>query len=65
MLAAPELLCIAEMYVRPFEVAVKDPDQVVPVMDLSRQQVLEPSSGRVSQEQREVVDDDPIVLHPA
>jgi hypothetical protein len=47
------------------EVSREDLDQVVPVRDLSRRQMLQPCSGSVEEEKGEVVDDEVVVVRPS
>jgi hypothetical protein len=55
--AALEILGVPRVHVRALEVASEGLDQVVPVGDLPRRQVLQPGSSGVGEEQGEVADD--------
>jgi len=50
MLALAEVARVAGPYVGPFEVALKYSDQIGPIMDLVRWELLEPSAGGVREE---------------
>jgi hypothetical protein len=50
------------VHVRALEVADEGLDQVVPVGDLSRGQMLQPGSSGVGEEQREVADDEVVIV---
>jgi hypothetical protein len=65
LLATPEVPRVAGVHVGPLEVSLKHPHEIVPVMDLSRWEILEPGSSGVGEEQGELSDDDPIVGGPA
>ena len=62
LLATPfEVPGIPRAHVRALEVAHEDVDQVGPVVDLIRRQVLEPRSCGVSKMKRKVADDDRVL----
>ena len=50
------------MHVRALEVSGEGFDQVVPVGDLRRRQMLQPGPGGVGEEEREVADDEVVVV---
>jgi hypothetical protein len=60
--AASEILGVPTAHVRVLEVAGKGLDQVVPVGDLPRRQVLQPGSSGVGEEQGEVADDEIVIV---
>jgi hypothetical protein len=47
------------------EVSRKSLDQIVPVGDLRRRQMLQPGSGDVGEEKGEIVDDEVVVVRPS
>ena len=59
---APQILRIPWVHVCALEIALKDLDQVGPVMNLMREQVLEPGSGGVGQKEWEVLNDELVIL---
>jgi hypothetical protein len=64
LLLASEIPRVARAHVGSFKVPLEHPHKVVPVMDLSRWEVLEPGSSGVRQEQGELSNDDPVVGGP-
>jgi hypothetical protein len=62
--AASEILGVSRAHVRALEIADEGLDQVVPVGDLLRRQVLQPGSSGVGEEQGEVVDDEVVIVRP-
>jgi hypothetical protein len=52
------------VHVGSFEVPLEHSHKVIPVMDLSRWEVLEPGSSGVRQEQGELSNDDPVIGGP-
>jgi hypothetical protein len=64
LLAASEIPRVAGAYVGSLEVPLEHSHEVVPVMDLSRWEVLEPGSSGVRQEQGELSNDDPVIGGP-
>jgi hypothetical protein len=60
--AASEIPRVPRAHVRALEVSSESLDQVVPVGDLRRRQVLQPGSGGVGDEQGEVADDEVVVI---
>jgi hypothetical protein len=60
--AASEIPRVPRAHVRALEVSSKGFDQVVPVGDLRRRQMLQPDSGGVGEEQGEVVDDEVVIV---
>jgi hypothetical protein len=66
LLATPlEVPGVPRVHVRALEVAHEDMDQVGPVVDLIRRQVIEPRSCGVSKMKRKVVDDDRVLRRAA
>ena len=66
LLTAPsEIPGVPRAHVRALEVAHEDVDQVGPVVDLIRRQVLEPRSCGVSKMKRKVADDDHVLRRAA
>jgi hypothetical protein len=61
--AASEIPGVPRAHVRALEVSSEDHDQVVPVRDLRRRQMLQPGSGGVGEEQGEVADDEVVIVH--
>jgi hypothetical protein len=57
-----EILGVPRAHVRALEVSSKSLDQVVPVGDLRRRQMLQPGSGSVGEEQGEVADDEVVIV---
>jgi hypothetical protein len=53
---------VPRAHVRALEVSSAGFDQVVPVGDLRRRQMLQPGSGSVGEEQGEVADDEVVIL---
>jgi hypothetical protein len=47
------------------EVSREGLDQVIPVGDLRRRQMLQPCPGGVGEEKGEVADDEVVVIHPS
>jgi hypothetical protein len=60
--AASEILGDPRAHVCALEVAGEGFDQVVPVGDLRRRQMLQPGSGGVGEEQGEVADDEVVIV---
>jgi hypothetical protein len=60
--AASEVLGVPRANVRALEVSSKSLDQVVPVGDLRRRQMLQPGPGGIGEEQGEVADDEVVVV---
>jgi hypothetical protein len=60
--AASEIPGVPRAHVRALEVAGEGFDQVVPVGDLRRRQVLQPGSGGVGEEQGKVADDEVVIV---
>jgi hypothetical protein len=60
--AASEILGVPRAHVCALEVAGEGLDQVVPVGDLPRRQVLQPGSSGVGKEQGEVADDEVVIV---
>jgi hypothetical protein len=60
--AASEILGVPRAHVRALEVADEGLDQVVPVGDLPRRQMLQLGSSGVGEEQREVADDEVVIV---
>jgi hypothetical protein len=56
---------VPRAHVRSLEVTDERADQVIPVVDLTGRQVLEPRPGRVGEVQGEVADDDLVTSGPA
>jgi DNA-directed RNA polymerase subunit H (RpoH/RPB5) len=50
------------VHVRALEIAGEGLDQVVPVGDLPRRQVLQPSASGVGEKQGEVADDEVVIV---
>jgi hypothetical protein len=65
LLAALEVPRVAEAHVGPLEISLKHPYEIVPVVDLSRWEILEPGSGGVGEEQGELSNDEPVIGCPA
>ena len=53
---------IPRAHVCALEVPDEDPNQVAPVVDLRGREMLEPGSCRVRQEQREIADDEQVIV---
>jgi hypothetical protein len=62
--AASEILGVLRAHVCALEVAGEGFDQVVPVGDLRRRQMLQPGSGGVGEEQGKVADDEVVIVRP-
>jgi hypothetical protein len=62
--AASEIPGVPRAHVRALEVSSEGSDQVVPVGDLRRRQMLQPGPGGVREEQGEVADDEVVVVRP-
>jgi hypothetical protein len=60
--AASEIPGVPRAHVRALEVSSESLDQVVPVGDLRRRQMLQPGSGGVRKEQGEVADDEVVIV---
>jgi hypothetical protein len=65
LLATPEVPRVAGAHVGPIKISLEHPHKIVPVVDLSRWEILEPGSGGVGEEQGELPNDDPVVGGPA
>jgi hypothetical protein len=63
--AASEIPRVPRAHVRALEVSRKSLDQIVPVGDLRRRQMLQPGSGDVGEEKGEIVDDEVVVVRPS
>ena len=61
LLAFAEVPRVAESYVGSFEVALKHPDQIGPIVNLVGRELLKPSAGGVGEEERQLSDDGSIV----
>jgi hypothetical protein len=61
--AASEIPRVPRAHVCALEFSSEGFDQVVPVGDLRRRQMLQPGSGSVKEEQGEVVDDELVIVH--
>ena len=61
LLAFAEVPRVAGSYVGSFEVTLKHPDQIDPVVDLVGRELFEPSAGSVGEEERQLSDDGSIV----
>jgi hypothetical protein len=61
--AASEIPGVPRAHVRALEVVDEGLDQVVPVGDLPRRQVLQPGSSGIGEEQGEVADDEVVIVH--
>jgi hypothetical protein len=64
LVAASEIPGVPRAHVRALEVAGKGFDQVVPVGDLRRRQMLQPGLGGVGEEQGKVADYEVVIVHP-
>jgi hypothetical protein len=62
--AASEIPRVPREHVCALEVSSEGFDQVVPVEDLRRRQMLQPGSGGVGEEQGEVADDEVVIVRP-
>jgi hypothetical protein len=62
LVAASEIPRVPRAHVRALEVSSEGFDQVVPVGDLRRRQMLQPGSGGVGEEQGEVADDEVVIV---
>jgi hypothetical protein len=60
--AASEIPGVPRAHVRALEVSSEGFDQVVPVGNLRRRQILQPGSGGVGEEQGEVADDEVVIV---
>jgi hypothetical protein len=60
--AASEIPRVPRAHVRALEVSSESLDQVVPVGDLRRRQMLQPGPGGVGEEQGEVADDEIVII---
>jgi hypothetical protein len=63
--AASEVPGVPRAHVRALEVSSEGLDQVIPVGDLRRRQVLQPGPSGIGEEQGEVVDDEVVVVRPS
>jgi hypothetical protein len=62
--AASEIPGVPRAHVCALEVSSEGFDQIVPVGDLRRRQMLQPGSGGVGEEQGEVADDEVVIIRP-
>ena len=62
---ASEIPRVPRAHVCALEVSSEGFDQVVPVGDLHRRQMLQPGPGGVEEEEREVADDEVVVVRPS
>jgi hypothetical protein len=62
LVAASEIPGVSRAHVRALEIADEGLDQVVPVGDLPRRQVLQPGASGVRKEQGEVADDEVVIV---
>jgi hypothetical protein len=60
---ALEIPGVPRVHVCALEVSSEGFDQIVPVGDLRRGQMLQPGSGGVGEEQGEVADDEVVIIH--
>jgi hypothetical protein len=60
---ASEIPGVPRAHVRALEVSGEGLDQIVPVGDLRRRQMLQPGSGGVGEEQGELADDEVVVVY--
>jgi hypothetical protein len=60
--AASEILGVPRAHVCALEVSSEGFDQIVPVGDLRRRQMLQPGSGGVEEEHAEVADDEVVII---
>jgi hypothetical protein len=60
---ASEIPRVPRAHVRALEVSSEGFDQVIPVGDLRRRQMLQPGPGGVREEQGEVADDEVVIIH--
>jgi hypothetical protein len=60
--AASEIPGVPRAHVRVLEVPSEGFDQIIPVRDLRRRQMLQPGSGGVGEEQGEVADDEVVIV---
>jgi hypothetical protein len=60
--AASEIPRVPRAHVCALEISSKGFDQIVPVGDLRRRQMLQPGSGGVGEEQGEVADDEVVIV---
>jgi hypothetical protein len=63
--AALEIPRVPRAHVRTLEISSEGLDQVVPVGDLHRRQMLQPCPGNVGEEKGEVADDEVVVVRPS
>jgi hypothetical protein len=61
--ATSEIPRVPRVHVRALEVSSEGFDQVVPVGDLRRRQMLQPGPGGLREEQGEVADDEVVIVH--
>jgi len=61
LLAFADVPRVAESYVGSFEVALKHPDQIGPIVNLVGRELLKPSAGGVGEEEWQLSDDGSIV----
>jgi hypothetical protein len=60
--AASEIPGVSRAHICALEIAGEGLDQVVPVGDLPRRQVFQPGASGVGKEQREVADDEVVIV---
>jgi hypothetical protein len=60
--AASKISGVPKVHVRALEVSSEGFDQIVPVGDLRRRQMLQPGSGGVGEEQGDVADDEVVIV---
>jgi hypothetical protein len=63
--AAPEIPQVPRAHVRTLEISSESLDQVVPVGDLRRRQMLQPGPGSIGEEKGKVADDEVVVVRPS
>jgi hypothetical protein len=60
--AASKIPGVPRAHICALEVSSEGFDQIVPVGDLRRRQMLQPGSGSVGEEQEEVADDEVVIV---
>jgi hypothetical protein len=63
--AAPKIPRVPRAHIRTLEISSEALDQVVPVGDLRRRQMLQPCSGSVGEKKGEVADDEVVTVPPS
>jgi hypothetical protein len=63
--AALEIPCVPRAHVRALEISRESLNQVVPVRDLRRRQMLEPGPGGVGEKKGKIADDEVVVIYPS